>query len=85
MTLPRFPVCPGIPGCVGRPQTDTEWMVDRGVEPVRAAQIVASRERAKLGSLVLPPDPTVLNVPPYGAPERRQAAPPPTPTQEALF
>lgn len=93
MTLPaRFPVCPlchgvhkAIPECIGRPQTQTEWMVDRGVDPVRAAQIVASRERAGLGSLVLPPDPGVLNVPPYGAPVAAPPPPEPAYTQETLF
>lgn len=93
MTLPaRFPVCPICHGvhkvleCVGRPQTDTEWMIDRGVRPDAARAFVDSRDRAGLGSIVLPPDPTIPNVPPYGAPERRPDPPPATPAvQEALF
>ena len=93
MTLPaRFPVCPICHGvhkvleCVGRPQTQTEWMIDRGVRPERAREIEASRAAAGLGSIVLPPDPGVLNVAPYGAPERRPDPPPAPPAvQEALF
>lgn len=95
MTLPaRFPICPlchgvhkAIPECVGRAQTEVEWMVDRGVDPERAYAIARARGRADLGSIVLPPDPNVLNVPPYGAPERAPSPAPaePAPEQEALF
>lgn len=89
----RFAICPlchgvhkGIPECVGRPQTDAEWMLDRGVAAERIPVILAARARAALGSLVLPPDPGVLNVPPYGVPAPRPATPAPAPViQEALF
>lgn len=95
MTLPeRYPVCPvchGLhrapPECAGRPQTQVEWMVDRGVDPQRAREIEAARERRGLGSLVLAPDPRTLNVPPYGRPEPPPPAPAPPPDepQETLF
>jgi hypothetical protein len=94
VTLPaRFPVCPlchgvhkGIPECVGRPQTQVEWMVDRGVRPERAEEIEAARLAAKLGSIVLPPDPNTVHVPPFGAPAPKATPPPPAaPAQEALF
>lgn len=43
------PVCHGvhrgIPKCVGQPQTDREWMIDRGVTPERADEILATRAR----------------------------------------
>lgn len=90
--MTRFPICPlchgvhkGIPECVGRPQTEREWMLDRGVREERIDEILAARARAGgLPSMVLEPDPTVLNVPPYGAPART-APPPPEPEQESLF
>jgi len=93
VTLERFPICPVCHGvhkaipCAGRPQTDEEWMIDRGVRPDEARRFVAARARAQLGSIVLPPDPRVLNAPPYGAPERVASPPPaqPAPEQEALF
>lgn len=95
MTLPpRFPVCPICHGvhkviaeCLGRPQTEVEWMVDRGVEPERAYAFARARGRADLGSIVLLPDPLTIHVPPYGAPERAPSPPPaePAPEQEALF
>lgn len=92
MTLPaRFPVCPlchgvhkAIPACVGRPQTEAEWMIDRGVTPERAYAIRDARDRAGLPSLVLEPDPAVHHIPPFGAPPRAPA-PPPEPVQEVLF
>jgi hypothetical protein len=41
----------GLPECVGRPQTDAEWMRDRGVSEERIATILAARERiAAVGS-----------------------------------
>lgn len=101
--MTRFPICPlchgvhkGIVECLGRPQTEVEWMVDRGVRPERAHAIVAARARTIAGghalpSIVTPPDPDVLNVPPYGAPPRSTAHPTPLPAtpeqdvQEALF
>lgn len=93
MTLPaRFPICPVCHGvhkhlaCAGRPQTDFEWMVDRGVRPEAARGFVAARDHAGLGSLVLAPDPNVPNLPPFGAPERAPIVPPPPPdVQESLF
>lgn len=43
------PVCHGLhrnpPACLGRPQTDREWMIDRGVRPERADEIIAARTR----------------------------------------
>lgn len=91
--MTRFAVCPlchgvhkAIATCIGRPQTEAEWMVDRGVEPARAYEIVRARHRADLPSLVLAPDPATLNVPPYGAPPRvPRPAPALEPVQEALF
>ncbi len=97
MTLPaRFPICPlchgvhkGIPECLGRPQSQVEWMVDRGVRRERAEEIEAARAAAKLGSIVLPPDPGVLHVPPFGAPAPKATPPAPAPApaevQETLF
>lgn len=97
MTLPaRFPICPlchgvhkAIPECVGRPQTEVEWMVDRGVRPEEAERYAAARARAKLGSIVLPPDPRTNHVPPFGRPEPKATPPSPAPpaedVQEALF
>lgn len=35
----------GLPACAGRPQTDREWMLDRGVRPSRADEIIAARTR----------------------------------------
>lgn len=35
----------GIPTCVGRPQTDAEWMIDRGIPRERADEIIAARRR----------------------------------------
>lgn len=48
MTMPDlcetcYGVHQGIPECVGRPQTDREWMLDRGVRPERADEILAAR------------------------------------------
>lgn len=93
--LPRYSICPlchgihkAIPECLGRPQTPVEWMVDRGVRPERAREIEAARLAAGLGSIVLPPDPRTLNVPPYGRPETPPERPPDPPAehvQEALF
>lgn len=94
--MTRFAICPlchgvhkGIPECAGRPQTEREWMIDRGVRPERCDEILAARARTVAGghalpSMVVPPDPSVANVPPYGVPERTPA-PPPEPVQEALF
>lgn len=45
----------GIPECVGRPQTDYEWMIDRGVRPERAETIIAARARTVAGGHPLPP------------------------------
>lgn len=90
----RFSVCPlchgvhkGIPECLGRAQTEVEWMIDRGVRPERAEEFARARAREGLGSLVVDPDPLTLNVPPFGAPTRApQPAPPDDPpVQEALF
>lgn len=91
--MTRFSCCPLCHGvhkviatCIGRPQTEAEWMVDRGVEPARAYEIVRARNRAGLGSLVLAPDPATLNTPPFGAPPRApRPVPAPAPVQEALF
>lgn len=96
MTLPaRFPVCPLCHGvhkhladgvCIGVPQNDWQWMVDRGVLPWRASEIVHARSREGLGSLVLPPDPLTPPGPPYGAPAPvPRVAPAPEPVQEVLF
>lgn len=47
--LELCPVCYGLhrnpPTCLGRPQTDREWMIDRGVRPERIDVILATRER----------------------------------------
>lgn len=101
MTLPaRFPVCvlchgvhKAIPECVGRPQTDAEYLIDRGVDPERARVIVATRTRVRAATgheyppMALAPDPRALPGPPYGAPPKRSTppAPEPAPVQEALF
>lgn len=94
--MTRFPLCPlchgvhkGLPECVGRPQTEAEWMLDRGVRAERVDVILAARARTVAGGhplppMVTPPDPNVANVPPYGVPPRAPA-PPPEPVQEALF
>jgi hypothetical protein len=99
-SLPICPLCHGLhrepPDCLGRPQTEVEWMVDRGVRPERARAIVAARARTIAGghalpSMVHPPDPAVVNVPPYGSPLHPANHPSPaSPTpeqdvQEALF
>lgn len=97
--MSRFPICPlchGLhrdpPDCLGRPQTGIEWMIDRGVRPERAAEIMRAREAETASSghvfppMSQPPDPLTLNVPPYGAPARRPAPPAvPAPVQESLF
>jgi hypothetical protein len=98
--LPICPLCHGLhrepPECLGRPQTEVEWMVDRGVRPERAQEIVDARARLvasghALPSMVQPPDPDVVHVPPYGSPLRSTDHPTPcAPTpeqdvQEALF
>lgn len=92
--LPRYAICPAcsgihkaIPECLGRRQTEVEWMVDRGVRPEEAQRYADARARRGLGSIVLPPDPLTLNVPPYGRPETPAPAPPPPPDeiQETLF
>lgn len=99
MTLPvRFPICPlchgvhkGIPECAGRPQTDAEWMIDRGVAPERVEVILAARARTVAGGhvyppMATPPEPRALPGPPYGAPARQpREAPAPEPVQEVLF
>lgn len=94
MTPTRFPVCPlchgvhkAIPECLGRPQTSTEWMIDRGVDPDRAAEILAARARTgEHASMVLAPDPLSVPGPPYGAPPRLpRQAPAVEPVQEVLF
>lgn len=94
-----FAICPlchgvhkGIPACLGRPQSDVEWMVDRGVRLERAEEIVTARARLTHGTsheyppMAQPPDPRALPGPPYGAPPRVTPAPaPPEPEQESLF
>lgn len=91
-----YPICPtcsgvhkGIPNCLGRKQTDEEWMIDRGVRPERAREIIAARFRVDgLAPLARDPDPSVLNVPPFGAPApvpRTIAEVQHPPIQEALF
>ncbi len=58
----RFRLCPvchgvhrGIPECVGRPQTDREWMLDRGVRPDRADEIIEARAAVEATGHALPP------------------------------
>lgn len=60
MTLPDLcPVCHGVHrvlACTGRAQTDREWMIDRGVDPARADEIIAARARhAAASGHVFPP------------------------------
>lgn len=45
----------GIPECVGRPQTDREWMLDRGVRPERVDEILAARARVAATGHTFPP------------------------------
>ncbi len=95
MTLPRFPVCPlchgvhkELPECAGRPQTDREWMIDRGVRPERADAILAARAREghAYPPMAQPPDPLAVPGPPYGAPPPQPRQPPAAePVQEVLF
>lgn len=89
------PLCHGIHQhlpCLGRPQTEREWMIDRGVREERADEILAARARYSRETghayppMVTPPDPRVLNVEPFGPPPRQP--PPalePAETQESLF
>jgi hypothetical protein len=57
------PLCRGLPECVGRRQTDREFMIDRGVPAERADVIIAARRRltAETGHALPPmarePDP----------------------------
>lgn len=81
MTLgARFAVCPvchgvhkGIPECVGRPQTDTEWMVDRGVRPEVAASFARARGN-RYPPMAIAPDPLAPPGPPFGVPPPAQGA-----------
>lgn len=94
----RFALCPLCYGvhkllaCAGRPQSEREWMIDRGVREERADEILVARARFSRATghayppMVTLPDPRVLNVEPFGAPPR-QAPPAPAPAeiQESLF
>lgn len=87
-----YPICPtchgvhkGIPECVGRPQTDTEHLVDRGVRPEVAANYARARGNRypPLAELISVDAPTPTEGP-YGRPETPPPAYVPT-VQEALF
>lgn len=57
--LPLCGVCNGVhrnpPECLGRPQTDREWMIDRGVSEERCDVIETTRARHLAGGGTLGP------------------------------